>query len=100
MRCLTCLLTTMLLWSVPVVAEDLQVHRFKSQLLENEYFSEGANFGDINQDGKPDIVHGPYWWVGPEFLKRYEIYPAKPQNRRGYSDNFFSWIYDFNGDGL
>ena len=82
-----------------VVADEYQVSRFERQQLTDEYFSEGANFGDINQDGKVDIVHGPFWWEGPEFLQRHEIYPAKPQNRRGYSDNFFSWVYDFNGDG-
>ena len=82
-----------------VDAKDFQVHRFERQQLTDEYFSEGAGFGDLNKDGNPDIVHGPYWWEGPEFTQRHEIYPAKPQNRRGYSDNFFSWVHDFNGDG-
>ncbi len=80
-------------------AEDFQVHRFERQQLTDVYFSEGANFGDIDHDGKPDIVHGPYWWKGPEFTKRHEIFPAKPQNRDGYSNNFFTWIADFTGDG-
>lgn len=84
--------------SLPARAE-LEVHKFESQTLTDDYFSEGAGFGDINQDGKPDVVHGPFWWEGPEFTIRHEIYPAKPQNRRGYSDNFFSWVHDFNGDG-
>ncbi len=80
-------------------AEDFQVHRFERQQLTDVYFSEGANFGDINHDGKPDVVHGPYWWEGPEFTKRREIFPPKPQNRDGYSNNFFTWIDDFTGDG-
>ena len=89
----------LIVFSSPLIADDFQIRQFQSQTLTDEYFSEGATFGDINQDGKPDIVHGPFWFEGPEFTRRFEIYPAKAQNRRGYSDNFFSWIYDFNGDG-
>ena len=85
--------------SLPVNAEEFQVHQFERRALTDDYFSEGASLGDLNQDGKPDVVHGPFWWEGPEVSQRHEIYPSKPQNRRGYSDNFFSWVYDFNGDG-
>lgn len=92
---LICLLAS----TFPLAAQDFQIHKFERQQLTDEYYSEGASFGDINQDGKPDVVHGPYWWEGPDFANRHEIYPPKPQNRKGYADNFFSWIYDFNGDG-
>ncbi|MBC8113342.1 MAG: FG-GAP repeat protein, partial [Candidatus Saccharimonas sp.] len=42
---------------------------------------------------------GPYWWEGPEFTKQHEIFEPKPQNRDGYSTNFFTWVHDFTGDG-
>ena len=74
-------------------------HSFDRQQLTGTYFSEGANAGDINGDGKMDVVYGPYWFEGPTFEKKREIYPAKPQNMEGYADNFFNWVYDFNGDG-
>ena len=79
--------------------EERALHRFERQQLTDVYYSEGANAGDINRDGKPDVVYGPYWYEGPDFKTKHEIYPAKPQNREGYADNFFSWVYDFNGDG-
>lgn len=82
-----------------VFAAEFEVIRFERQPLTEDYFSEGANFGDIDHDGKLDIVHGPFWWEGPDFVRRHEISLSKPQNRQGYSENFFSWIYDFNGDG-
>lgn len=75
------------------------LHRFDRQQLTDVYYSEGANAGDLNRDGKPDVVHGPYWFAGPDFKTRHEIYPARAQPRERYADNFFSWIYDFNGDG-
>src|SRR5215218_10427809 len=81
-------------------ADEYKLHTFARQQLTDGYFSEGANAGDINGDGKMDVVSGPYWYEGPDFKTKHEIYPAKPQNREGYADNFFCWVYDFNGDGL
>ena len=81
------------------VAEDFQLHTFERQQLTDIYYSEGANAGDLNGDGIPDAVYGPYWYAGPKFEEQHEIYPPVPQNVNGYSDNFFSWVYDFNGDG-
>lgn len=80
-------------------ADDYFTHAFQRIELTSEYYSEGANAGDLNRDGKPDIVSGPYWYVGPSFQEKHAIYPPVPQNREGYADNFFSWVYDFTGDG-
>lgn len=80
-------------------AEEFVLHTFDRVQLTGEYYSEGANFGDLNGDGKMDAVHGPYWYEGPDFQTKHELYPAKPQPRNFYADNFFSWVHDFNGDG-
>lgn len=80
-------------------AQEYKLHSFERQQLTDVYFSEGANFGDLNLDGKLDAIHGPYWWQGPEFKVRRELFEPKPQNRDGYSTNFFTWVYDFTGDG-
>ncbi len=84
----------------PAFAQDYKLHKFERQQLTNVYYSEGANAGDLNGDGKMDVVYGPHWYEGPDFKAKHELYPAKPQNKEGYADNFFNWIYDFNGDGL
>jgi len=80
-------------------AQERALHSFERKQLTDVYYSEGANAGDINGDGQADVVYGPFWFEGPAFEKKHEIYPAKPQNREGYADNFFNWIHDFNGDG-
>ena len=78
---------------------DYKLDEFARQQLTDIYFSEGASAGDINGDGVVDIVYGPYWFEGPAFEARHEIYTAVPQDRNRYADNFFSWVYDFDGDG-
>jgi hypothetical protein len=75
------------------------LHTFDRQQLTAEYYSEGIAAGDLNRDGHVDIVYGPYWFEGPKFVEKHEIYLPQPQNREGYADHFFAWIYDFNGDG-
>ncbi len=101
-------------------AADYKLHTFKKMQLSKHFWSEGANFGDFNHDGRMDIVSGPYWWEGPDFKIRHEYYPAtqtfKLKKEDGteetipgfegalgknntYSDNFFAFTFDFNKDG-
>ena len=79
-------------------AANPTLHTFQRVRLTNTYYSEGANFGDINNDGVNDVVYGPYWFAGPDFQTRHEIYQPVPQPTERYADNFFSWVYDFDGD--
>ena len=102
------------------LASAEELHTFKRIQLSDQFWGEGANAGDLNNDGVKDIISGPYWWEGPEFTRRHEYYPATTtfQLKLGpmtsvtvpgfegtlgkenkYSDNFFAWPYDFNKDG-
>src|SRR3954468_8536707 len=80
-------------------AEKHTLHTFKKTQLSNEFYSEGANFGDFNHDGQMDVVSGPFWWAGPKFADRHEYYAPKPFNIEAYSENFFAFTHDVNGDG-
>lgn len=110
-----------LLLVVPASAAEVTVPAFKKQHLEKFYWSEGAAFGDLNRDGKPDVVYGPYWWEGPDFTQRHELYAPKTTfkvketdgtekvlpgfeggfgKKNAYStDNFFAFVHDFDEDG-
>ena len=102
------------------LASAEELHVFKRIQLHDQFWSEGANFGDLNNDGKNDLIAGPWWWEGPEFKTRHEYYPATTTfklklgpmttvtvpgfegtlgNKNTYSDNFFAWAVDFNKDG-
>ncbi|MEO1999528.1 MAG: VCBS repeat-containing protein [Planctomycetaceae bacterium] len=73
---------------------------FEKTTISSEYYSEGAGIGDFNRDGHPDVVCGPWWYEGPGFETKFPIYEGDTfPNDRGYSDSFFSFTHDINGDG-
>src|SRR2546430_16331932 len=63
-----------LVFGLGVGAEEL--HTFKRIQLNDQFWSEGANFADLNNDGVNDLISGPWWYEGPDFKKRHEFYPA------------------------
>jgi putative membrane-bound dehydrogenase-like protein len=79
-------------------ADEFKTHTFERRQLTDAFTCEGASAADLNQDGKPDLIAGPYWYVGPNFTERHEIYQPQTFHIDGYSDNFFVFPHDFNGD--
>jgi hypothetical protein len=94
--------------------------RWEKTQLTDHFWAEGAAAADFNRDGNTDVVYGPFWFAGPDFKTRHEYRPAittfmlktadgtektVPGFEGGlgvnnaYSDNFFTWTCDFNGDG-
>ncbi len=117
-----------LLPALNLPAADFKLHQFTKTQVDQHFWSEGANFGDFNQDGKMDIVSGPFWYAGPDFKQRHEYAPSDSRVSSGgkapfklkqtdgsekevpgfegglgvnnaYSDNFFAYSHDFNADG-
>lgn len=102
-----------------VAAKNYSLHTFKKFQLTDQFWAEGANFGDFNRDGKNDIVSGPFWYEGPNFKTRHEFYLATEKfkvkkadgteetisgfegalgTNNTYSKNFIAFTHDFNGD--
>ena len=106
--------------SGPAMAAHPQVLRFQKVQISEYFWSEGTAIADINRDQHIDIVAGPFWYEGPEFKVRHEIFAATQTFKRqradgteetvegfegalgthnAYSNAFFEFVYDFNHDG-
>jgi hypothetical protein len=74
---------------------------FDRVLLNPQFYSEGINFGDLDRDGKADLIAGPYWYPGPDFSikKAFRQPKATPFDPAGDSDCYAVFPYDFDGDG-
>ncbi len=91
-------ITAFLLATHVAYGQEYVVHSFKKVQLDDAFYCEGASFGDLNRDGHEDVVSGPYWYAGPEFKTRHEYYTPKVFPTTRYSDNFFAFVHDLNGD--
>lgn len=74
---------------------------FRMQRLSPFYYAWGAAAADFNHDGNLDIVAGPYIYLGPDFTKKMEIYPAVTRNpgTEFSTDCWMTFAADFTGDG-
>ncbi|MEM7476228.1 MAG: PVC-type heme-binding CxxCH protein, partial [Planctomycetota bacterium] len=72
----------------------------KTLVLTEEFHSEGAAIGDLDGDGNQDIISGPFYYRGPDFSERISYTPVKKYHIKQYSDHFFSFVFDFNSDGM
>jgi hypothetical protein len=84
----------------PRVTQPEQVSkRFRMQALNEFYYSWGPSVADINKDGSPDIVAGPYYYLGPDYNVAREIYMAQTIDASTRYFNGVQFSYDFTGDG-
>jgi len=74
--------------------------RFRKVTLHREFRCEGAALGDLDGDGHRDVVVGPAWYAGPDFTESHALWAApQPADVYAYSDCFFQWTRDLDGDG-
>ena len=74
--------------------------RFRMQRLDDFYYGWGAGAGDFNRDGVLDVVSGPFYYLGPDFSRRLEMYVAPAQSpTASFSPTWTDYAFDFTGDG-
>jgi len=74
---------------------------FVKTRLNAEFYSEGINYGDLDRDGKRDIIAGPYWYPGPGYTEKraFRQPRATPFDVSGDSDCYSIFVHDLNQDG-
>ena len=77
--------------------EPEQAVRFEKKLLCIDP-NEGCDVGDIDKDGRLDIIAGSLWYAAPDFVPR----PVRNLEKRenGYVHCNSEHLYDIDGDGL
>jgi hypothetical protein len=72
--------------------------RFKKHLLDADFVSEGVAVGDVNNDGKTDVLAGCFWYEAPSW-KKHRIHADTLKPVPGYSTSFINFSMDVNSDG-
>src|SRR5882672_3087679 len=69
--------------------------------LSADFYSEGISYGDLDRDGKQDIIAGPYWYPGPDYTSKvpFRLPRATPFDPTGDSDCYSIFVFDMNQDG-
>ena len=91
-------------YQIPLIDEQAD-RGWERIILDREFRSEGVAVGDLNGDGRNDVVAGDVWYEAPLNISRdrWTMHGFRPVGKFvagvGYSNSFCNYIHDFDRDG-
>jgi hypothetical protein len=74
---------------------------FRAQRINELYYSYASAIADVNRDDNPDVIAGPYYYLGPDFTVGRQFYAGVTYNPTAEWPQaaMVQLAYDFTGDG-
>ncbi len=72
---------------------------FTKVVIDKTFRSEGVAVGDVNHDGKLDVMAGEVWYAAPDWQMHEILPPGQYDGSTGYSKTFANYPCDVNRDG-
>lgn len=71
---------------------------FKKHILDSGFVAEGVAIGDVNKDGRNDVLAGTFWYEAPSWTK-HRIHADTLNAVPGYRTSFINFSMDVDNDG-